>query len=249
MSSSSDIIIFYASQALKAKAEILAHKLKAHITSDMNIANKAKIGFYFKPTVAEIKIAKISALPFRIDIEKALTALNKQKLHNHPLIMAIGKKNKNLTIVDTTCGLGKDTVLLGYAGHNITAIEANPIIYTLFHEAILHYTGDIILNINLINTNSVYYLQNIQQKPDIVYLDPMFPSNTKNTLVKKPMQMLQYILANDFNDNISLLEAALLCATKKVIVKRPRKAKPIANIKPQDYISLGESTRYDIYNT
>ena len=75
----------------------------------------------------------------------------------------------------------------------------------------------------------------------------MFPSKNKNNLVKKPMQLLQTILADEPNNNEELLNIAIKKANKKVIVKRPQTAAPLANIQPDLSITKSQSTRYDIY--
>jgi len=83
-----------------------------------------------------------------------------------------------------------------------------------------------------------------QPKPDVVYLDPMFPPRQKSAAVKKGMALLQELLEtqhvnkgdddeNDdyeterINEEIELLLAALECAQVRVVVKRPIKAPPL----------------------
>ena len=53
-------------------------------------------------------------------------------------------------------------------------------------------------------------------------------------------------LAGDDDDAPRLLEAALDVATHRVVVKRPRKAPPIAGPAPQHVIE-GKTSRYDLY--
>jgi len=48
-------------------------------------------------------------------------------------------------------------------------------------------------------------------------------------------------------DDAKLLSAALATASR-VVVKRPRKAHPLANVKPSGNI-LSPNTRYDIYSS
>jgi 16S rRNA (guanine1516-N2)-methyltransferase len=64
-------------------------------------------------------------------------------------------------------------------------------------------------------------------------------------LVKKEMRLFKPLVGEDA-DAPELLEAALLLASHRVVVKRPRKAPPIAGSKPA-YALEGKSSRYDIY--
>jgi len=83
-------------------------------------------------------------------------------------------------------------------------------------------------------------------QPDVIYLDPMFPSRSKTAQVKKEMQFFHDIVGPD-TDSEELLLKALSCAKKRIVVKRPRLAeKLLDNIKP-DFEIIGKSTRYDIY--
>ena len=81
--------------------------------------------------------------------------------------------------------------------------------------------------------------------PQVVHLDPMFPHREKSALVKKEMRLFRE-LAGDDDDAPRLLEAALDVATHRVVVKRPRKAPPIAGPAPQHVIE-GKTSRYDLY--
>jgi len=83
------------------------------------------------------------------------------------------------------------------------------------------------------------------ERPDVVYLDPMYPATGKSAKVKKDMQALHSLIGPD-TDSPSLLEAALGCALQRVVVKRPRRSKPIAGPSPSTEI-LSPNTRYDVY--
>jgi len=78
-----------------------------------------------------------------------------------------------------------------------------------------------------------------------VYLDPMYPERRKSAKVKKHMQALQQLIGHH-GDDATLLARARLAATRRVIVKRPQHAPPLADIAPHHAID-GPNTRYDIY--
>ena len=85
----------------------------------------------------------------------------------------------------------------------------------------------------------------IDEPPQVIYLDPMFPHRDKTALVKKEMRLFRPLVGAD-QDAPALLAAALALASHRVVVKRPRKAPCIEGPKPS-YALEGKSSRYDIY--
>jgi 16S rRNA (guanine1516-N2)-methyltransferase len=83
------------------------------------------------------------------------------------------------------------------------------------------------------------------QRPDVVYLDPMYPHRTKTALVKKEMRALRHLVGED-PDTSALLHGALNCARHRVVVKRPRLAPAIDGPLPGMAIE-GKNTRFDVY--
>ena len=79
----------------------------------------------------------------------------------------------------------------------------------------------------------------------VVYLDPMFPHKQKSALVKKEMRVFQSLVGPDL-DADGLLEPARQLATKRVVVKRPDYAPPLADVAtPNAVVTKGH--RFDIY--
>ena len=234
----------YYTENNKPQALKLAAKLDITPIAAPNYIPGADIIVFFTHAT-ELIVPTISTKPFSIDFAYHLEQFAEQNLKMHPLAQAIGLKNKNLTILDATAGFGKDTALISCLGHKVIALEQNPIMFAMLSSAEHELT-----NVQFINQDSCNYLMSIKTPyPDIIYLDPMFPSKNKHNLVKKPMQLLQAILANTPNDNDALLTTAIQKANKKVIVKRPQTATPLANLKPDITITKSQSTRYDIYLT
>ena len=71
------------------------------------------------------------------------------------------------------------------------------------------------------------------------------PARSKAALVKKEMRLFGQLLGEDM-DSASLLPPALAAATRKVVVKRPRKAPPLGGQEP-GYRIEGKSSRFDVY--
>ncbi|MBE9548334.1 MAG: class I SAM-dependent methyltransferase [Proteobacteria bacterium] len=172
-----------------------------------------------------------------------------------PLARAVGMKQGKAppTIVDATAGLARDAFVLASLGCPVQMIEQSAIVAALVEDAILRAASDpcfqqiLKTGFSLQQGNSIDVLAEIAGKnpPDTVYLDPMFPGRSKSAAVKKNMQMLQKLLGHN-HDDASLLKAALACALKRVVVKRPKGAPWLADKKPSAEIN-SRKTRYDLY--
>ncbi len=177
-----------------------------------------------------------------------------------PLAKAIGfKGNENLTVVDATAGLGRDAFVLANLGAKVTLIERSPILSLLLSDGLNRLASEPELatiaktRMHLINTNAITWLEHCAEnkKPDVIYLDPMYPHRTKSALVKKEMRALRALVGDD-TDTHQLLHAAIHCAQKRVVVKRPKTA-PILDgailegLKPSGSIE-SKNTRYDLYS-
>ena len=154
-------------------------------------------------------------------------------------------------VLDATAGLGKDSFVLATLGCEMTLIERSPVIHALLADGLARAADepevvDICARMQLQFANAVEWLKAAgRPKPQVVYLDPMFPHSEKSALVKKEMRLFRDIVGDDL-DAAALLEAALQAATARVVVKRPRKAPVIEGPKPS-YVLEGKSSRYDIY--
>ena len=71
------------------------------------------------------------------------------------------------------------------------------------------------------------------------------PAQAKSALVKKEMRVFQSLVGSD-DDADGLLEPARRLATKRVVVKRPDYAPPLADV-PAHAATLTKSHRFDIY--
>ena len=72
----------------------------------------------------------------------------------------------------------------------------------------------------------------------------MFPHKQKSALVKKEMRVFQSLVGR--SDADGLLEPARQLATKRVVVKRPDYAPPLADVvTPNAVVTKGH--RFDIY--
>lgn len=193
---------------------------------------------------------------FRIDFLAGQLQYRSQKAtrRNELLARAIGiKPNQAPSILDATAGLGRDSFILATLGYSVTLLERAPIIHLLLADAIANARSSqlapIMSRLTLINADAIDWLHHDEHKRhkriDIIYLDPMFPKREKSASVKKESLILQDLLPLD-NTNDDLLKAALTCANKRVVIKRPRLSGNLANQKPS-FSLKGNSCRFDVY--
>ncbi|NNM58927.1 MAG: class I SAM-dependent methyltransferase [Legionellales bacterium] len=181
-------------------------------------------------------------------VQGSLAYRQKQALQQEAVAKAVGIKSQYRPyVVDATAGLGRDAFILASLGCQVTLIEQHPIVAALLRDGLLRLLQNQALSMELIQANAISMLDTLEQKPDVVYLDPLFPPRTKSALVKKDMQILQRLTHGDMTDNQLLFQAALRCATKRVVVKRPGYAPVLDDAAPVDFIIETPHHRFDIY--
>lgn len=173
---------------------------------------------------------------------------------NQLIAKAIGIKNKKRPfIIDATAGFGTDGFIMSTLGAEVIMLERSPIISALLEDGLKRLAEDeISKKINLsLQTDDAYkwlpqLLKTSNKKPDVIYLDPMYPKGSKSALNKKKMRVLHDIVGSD-TDAKNLLQIALKTAKNRIVVKRPKLAKPLADLKPDLIFSSNGSCRYDVY--
>ena len=166
---------------------------------------------------------------------------------------AVGMKSgQSPTIIDATAGLGRDAFLLASLGSKVTLIERSDIIHELLAAGmdVARQAGgqhkDIMDRMTLIHGDSIALLP--QMQADVVLVDPMHPPRQKSALVKAEMRAIRDIVGVD-EDQQLLVETALTMATKRVVLKWPAKAAPLAGLRPASHQIIGKSIRYDVFMT
>jgi 16S rRNA (guanine1516-N2)-methyltransferase len=196
--------------------------------------------------------------------------------------VSLGKGCK--TVYDLTAGFGQDSLFMAQGGaSHVFMVERDPVVAALLSDGLrrlnliasdgdsmdlltqraldlsgrltLEETGDAVQVVRTILSDPA------AQRPDVCYVDPMFPSRTKSAAVKKNMQILHGLLGSQSNNDAQndgaareerdLLDAALSLARKRVVVKRPINASHLGGIsqngvKPS-YEIKGSINRWDVY--
>ena len=173
---------------------------------------------------------------------------------NQPLARAVGLKGGVApTVVDATAGLGRDAFVLAGLGCAVRLVERSPIIAALVRDGLRRAARDpdigplVMERLSLIVADGRNYLQGLAptQRPDVVYLDPIYPHRRKAALVGKEMRLLRQLVGDD-DDASELLAIALTCARRRVIIKRPRRA-PVLAGPPPGFEIVAPNTRFDVY--
>lgn len=169
------------------------------------------------------------------------------------LIRAVGaRRGQRPSVLDATAGLGRDAALLARRGCRVTMVERSPILAAMLADTLQRTASDpdgtdLVTRLQLRCGDAATVMTGLADadRPDVVYLDPMYPETGKAAKSRKDMQLLQALLGPD-PDPPGLLEAALHIARLRVVVKRPRKAPPLTGREPSHAIT-GKSTRFDVY--
>lgn len=201
-----------------------------------------------------------------LDPKLIARAFGPQKFSSN-IYKAIKIKNKeNISILDATAGLGKDSFLMAACGANVCMIEQNDFIFKLLEDGLTRAKNSVNNNhSNQLNQAvrrlELYKGDAIKEIPilcrqknfDIIYLDPMFTGMKQSPLPKKELLILRELLqeTNDTNNHIieksnELFNIALNYSYKKVVVKRHKLSNYLNNLKPNHSIN-GKTNRYDIY--
>ncbi len=182
-----------------------------------------------------------------------------------PLGRAVGlKPGYSPLVLDATAGLGRDGFLLASLGCRVILCERSAIIYALLRDGLARAAADprlkaIARRITLYLGDSMQLLPLLadEQRPEVIYLDPMFPHRSKSALVKKEMRLVRTVVGDD-HDTCALLQTAMAHAGKRVVCKRPIQAAPLnaASREGQnrdgrrpDFAITTPKHRYDIYLT
>lgn len=170
-----------------------------------------------------------------------------------PIARAVGLRSGLRRVVDATAGLGRDSFLLACLGCTVTAIERSGVLVALLHDGMErvknrntcdHALHQVMERITLIENDACDGLQNLGYKPDVVYLDPMYPNRSTSALVKKEMRICRKLVGDD-QDIDQLMIVAMETARKRVVVKRHTHTPPLLQ-KPSLCFS-GRKVRYDVY--
>lgn len=170
-----------------------------------------------------------------------------------PIAKAVGIKGSvSPKVLDLTAGLGRDAFVLATLGCEVTLVERSPVVAALLDDGLMRAAQDsecaaITAHMHLRHGEAGQILQQLREdeRPDVIYIDPMYPHREKSALVKKEMRLFREVVGAD-PDADALLELALAAARQRVVVKRPDYAEPLAGRKPTLSFDT-KNHRFDVY--
>lgn len=169
-----------------------------------------------------------------------------------PLARAIGlRRHPDSSVLDTTCGLGRDSATLAALGCAVTSLERHPVLFALLQDAL-----ERARNTNAppawlaywrtnIHADAITWLERKVIAPafDVIYIDPMFESARRKARPQKALAWLGELVGGD-SDAGALLSTARRHAGRQVVVKQHARS---ASLAPPDRSVEGKAIRFDIY--
>lgn len=257
------LLLLCQSPELEAYAETIANALQIPLQLDLNPADVQEPEFVLELSDAGLALQQTGRkAPGPVMAEFTEGAVDHRRKFGggkgQMIAKAVGlKAGVYPFVLDATAGLGKDAFVLATLGCRVCMLERSPVVHALLHDGLKRarqFAADndpelaqLLAQMELVATDSQDYLATIAEdaRPDVIYLDPMFPDRSKTADVKKEMRAFHSLVGKD-EDADALLDKALAAARYRVVVKRPRKSPFIAERAPS-YQLEGKSSRYDIY--
>ena len=230
---------------LRVRAAALAAELGVPVREPGEPERAADLVLGVDPAGFELRVPGSGARPIRPDT----SLLAGTRRGRDDLVRAvIPSAERPWRVIDATAGLGADGFALAAAGAHVTMIERSAVLHVLVREAWRRAQGDAEVahaanRLQVLRGDARDVLHKLP-RAEVVYLDPMYPDLGKRAAKSKEMTLLRDLVGGD-TDARDLLEIALERATRRVVVKRPTKAPPLAG-RPTGSIG-GRSVRFDLY--
>ena len=154
-------------------------------------------------------------------------------------------------VIDATAGFAADAFTLATLGHRVLAWERSPILVALIEDGLRRALADPDLRaaagrLEIQCGDSLDLLPRLDERPDAVYIDPMYPApeRPKTALPPLEIQLLRRLLGGEPGAE-ALLASALATGAGRVVLKRPPGAPELAG--PLAAQHAGKLARYDVY--
>ncbi len=187
------------------------------------------------------------------DLREMIPRLKVNNLNGEMIVKAARIKSAEgpLRLLDATAGFGEDSLLLAAAGFRVDLYEYDPVIGALLEDSLerakdVQELKDAVSRMVLHKEDSIEAMGKLEEAPDVILLDPMFPERQKSGLIKKKFQLLQRLESPCSNEE-DLINAAFKAGPRRIVIKRPLKGPFLAGRKP-DYSLSGKAIRYDCFH-
>ena len=249
------IAICFSSEMLAAPAQELAGRLGLPVTHPQD--TQYPLLLTLTPTRLELRqTTKGAEGPLFVDFRGGSIEYRRRQTtsRKEAIARAVGLKGgATPSVLDLTAGLGRDSFILASLGCTVQMVERSAVVAALLADGMARAGEEpalagIMARLRLRVGESLEILRTWQgDRPEVVYLDPMYPHRGKSALVKKEMRLIRLLVGDD-KDSDALLRAALGVATRRVVVKRPRLAPPLPGPEA-NFTSSGKNSRFDVYLT
>lgn len=202
--------------------------------------NSARLVLVYGPSGLELHAPGRRLTPLRVDFDHLGTH------GGNELLRAARVKNRPARLLDLTAGLASDAWRLARAGFDVVACERQPVIHALVEDARLRAPdAPTPGSFRLVHADARAVLNAVTcEPPDVIYLDPMFPGEGRTALPKRELQLLRELTGDD-DSGEQLLALARARARRRVVVKRPLRARALAP--GADLCFKGRAVRFDVY--
>ena len=212
---------------------------------DRSLLSKTSLPSHWKLEIIEqnLYLHTGEGRPFALDFSKI-----KNLSKNQPLAKAIGiTSGKNLRVLDITAGWGKDAFLLACLSCDVVAIESHPLVFVFLKAALSKKDLKTSRSLQFVLDNSLNYLKNMksEERPEVIYMDPMFTSS-KKSLSNKPLRILKELVGEPDKPEI-LFKESLGKALNRIVVKRHKHQQPIS-LGSLICTFQGRSVCYDVFS-
>ncbi len=229
------------------------HDAAAALAARWSLPLSDALPFTLAVTAARVELrdnADHRAKPVYVDFSSVNTRPGPGASRRQPIARAVGLRRDAVPprVLDMTAGFGADAWLLAALGCHVTMIERHAVVAALLADGLSRagtVDPDTAARLTLEHRDACRLeVDHWRGRVDVAYLDPMFPPRGKAALEKRPMRVLRQIVGAD-DDAAALLELARRIALKRIVVKRPRHAAPLA----PDPVAMheGKAMRYDVY--
>lgn len=172
---------------------------------------------------------------------------------NHIFVRALGAPDAKTKVLDATAGFGQDAVQALCLGCEVVAVERSKEVAAVLRDGIMRALAEesiapLFKKIKVVEADAREYLIKLSdaQKPDVIYIDPMFDKPKKTAKSPKNMQLLQELLGEPSPQELEqLFDTAMATAKGRVVVKQPLKGRALKFTPSHSF--KGQSIRYDVY--
>lgn len=169
-----------------------------------------------------------------------------------PIAKALGLHKRPFTkpVLDTTAGLGRDSIVIARLGARVVMVERELPIACLLQQALESaqaedWFQDLATRIELIHGDASTYLSALDHY-DALYCDPMFNhKSNKSASNKRLIQILQNFCRHEQDTNLPALLLEKLQPGQRLVIKRALQDDCLINL--LNYQIKGKAFRFDVH--